>query len=74
MERAALKRQTFMAELASQSEASIAHDQIPPPQQDTIMEVSPTSETDAWNLEDDQNQLWTTVAGASTMKSSSQTR
>ena len=55
LERATLKGQTFMAELASHSEASIAHDQIPPPQQDTIMEVSPTSETDAWNLDDDQS-------------------
>ncbi|KAL4065838.1 hypothetical protein J3A83DRAFT_4261051 [Scleroderma citrinum] len=53
LESAALRGQTFMAYLAASPGSG--HEKRPDPEQQSITEVSPTSETDAWNLDDDQS-------------------
>lgn len=52
LERATLKGQTFMAEVVASPPASSVHGRAPVLQEDSIAKISPTSETDAWNLDD----------------------
>jgi len=52
LERAILKGQTFMAEFVACPPTSSVHGKASVLQEDSITKISPTSEADAWNLDD----------------------